>query len=714
MGKIIQEFLFENRYELRLFKGLRPERPHPPHGRTLRGAEEKVAKTFFDIRALRIRLPRLLFLLFALLPTARTDAGDLLDMSLESLMNVTVVGASRYEQKITEAPSYASILTAEDIKKNGYRTLADLLRTLPGVYTSYNRIFPTVGFRGFLTPGSFNSRVLLLVDGHVVNNSVYEHAPAGNDFPVDIDLVERVEVVRGPSSSLYGANAFFGVINVITKRGRDIDGVEVSGGAGSWRTFSGRATMGKRFSGGPELLLSGSASDSVGQDLYFPEYDNTATNNGVAENDDNDKYNSLFAKASLGGFTVEAARAFRKKDMPTGQYGTAFNDDRTNAEDQSGYVDLRYEKDLAGGVNLLARTYFDRFSYNGDHFYSIDPTLMNKNRGDSESWGVELKAVAKMRERHRVTAGGEFRYDFRKDQQNFYEGISPANLDSRQSSKEWAAYLKDEFRIHPKLILNAGVRYDRFSTFGGTTNPRLGLIWMPREKTAAKLLYGRAFRAPNTFEMYFGNVGWVKPNPGVRPETIRSYEAVLEQFAEGLGADWKFTASAYHYHIKDLITLRVDPADGQFFHGNNQAIEADGVELEAEGKLPGGIGGRASYAFQRAEYTDTGSTIPNSPKHMAKLTLSFPLLPGILFLSPEAQYIGRRQNTAGKPQGTVQGYFVANATLLATDLPWGLELSASVYNLFDQDYADPAGSENRQNSLPQDGRSYRVKATCRF
>ncbi len=258
------------------------------------------------------------------------------------------------------------------------------------------------------------------------------------------------------------------------------------------------------------------------------------------------------------------------------------------------------------------------------------------------------------------------------------------------------------------------MRYDRFSTFGGTTNPRLGLIWMPREKTAAKLLYGRAFRAPNTFEMYFGNVGWVKPNPGVRPETIRSYEAVLEQFAEGLGADWKFTASAYHYHIKDLITLRVDPADGQFFHGNNQAIEADGVELEAEGKLPGGIGGRASYAFQRAEYTDTGSTIPNSPKHMAKLTLSFPLLPGILFLSPEAQYIGRRQNTAGKPQGTVQGYFVANATLLATDLPWGLELSASVYNLFDQDYADPAGSENRQNSLPQDGRSYRVKATCRF
>ncbi len=109
----------------------------------------------------------------------------------------------------------------------------------------------------------------------------------------------------------------------------------------------------------------------------------------------------------------------------------------------------------------------------------------------------------------------------------------PATLDSRESSKEWAAYLQDEFRIHPKLILNAGVRYDHYSTFGGTTNPRLGLIWMPRESTAAKLLYGRAFRAPNSFEMYFGNVGGIKANPDLRPEVIHSYEAVLEQHANG-------------------------------------------------------------------------------------------------------------------------------------------------------------------------------------
>ena len=139
-------------------------------------------------------------------------------MSLESLMDVTVVGASRYEQKSSEAPTYASVVTAEDIRRNGYRNLADLLRTLPGVFITNDRNYSTSGIRGFLPAGDYNSRVLLLVDGHRINNSIYDQAMIGNDFPVDIDLVERVEVVRGPSSSLYGSNAFFGVINVITKR----------------------------------------------------------------------------------------------------------------------------------------------------------------------------------------------------------------------------------------------------------------------------------------------------------------------------------------------------------------------------------------------------------------------------------------------------------------------------------------------------------------
>jgi len=138
------------------------------------------------------------------------------------------------------------------------------------------------------------------------------------------------------------------------------------------------------------------------------------------------------------------------------------------------------------------------------------------------------------------------------------------------------------------------------------------------------------------------------------------------------------------------------------------------MELELEGKLAGGIEGRASYAWQRSRYQATGEVPPNSPEHMAKLNLVFPLLPGKLHLSPELQYIGGRKNLPGKAVESAAGYTVSNATLLARKLPWGLEMSASVYNIFDKGYADPAGSEHLQDSLPQDGRNYRVKATCRF
>ena len=340
---------------------------------------------------------------------------------------------------------------------------------------------------------------------------------------------------------------------------------------------------------------------------------------------------------------------------------------------------------------------------------------MNKDSGDGLSWGAELKAVAEVMDRHRVTAGGEFRYDFRKDQKNYDIGISPPNLDSRQSSKAWAAYLQDEFRIHPKLILNAGVRYDHYSTFGGTTNPRIGLIWMPLEKTAAKLLYGRAFRTPNAYELYFADIGLqTKSNPGLDPETIDSCEAVLEQRVEALGGTWKATVAAFHYRIQNLINVVRDPADGLYSFANSEPIETSGVELELDGRLADGIGGRASYAWQRSEIRGAGNTPPNSPKHMAKINLVLPLLPGRLLFSPEAQYIGRRKNLPDKASDSVPAYTLVNATLLASKLPWGLELSASVYNLFDRGYADPAGPEHLQDSIPQDGRSYRVKATCRF
>src|SRR5512147_2724178 len=156
-------------------------------------------------------------------------AADLKQLSIEELMNIevrTIYSASKFEQKVMEAPSSVSIVTSSEIKMYGYRTLADVLRSVRGFYVTNDRNYSYVGVRGFGRPGDYNSRILLLIDGHRANDNIYDQAFVGTEAIIDVDLIDRVEIVRGPGSSLYGSNAFFAVVNVITKRGGDLKGIE--------------------------------------------------------------------------------------------------------------------------------------------------------------------------------------------------------------------------------------------------------------------------------------------------------------------------------------------------------------------------------------------------------------------------------------------------------------------------------------------------------
>src|SRR5512142_1059487 len=231
-------------------------------------------------------------------------AADLKQLSLEELMNIevqTIYSASKHEQKVTEAPSSVSIVTSAEIKQYGYRTLADILRSVRGFYVTNDRNYSYVGVRGFGRPGDYNSRILLLIDGHRTNDNIYDQAFVGTEAIIDVDLIDRVEIVRGPGSSLYGSNAFFAVVNVVTKRGRDVRGVEISGEAGSFNTTKGRLTYGGRSQNGLEAVASGTSYGSRGQSLYFPEFDPAistdprAANGGISDRSDYDRTKSIFA-----------------------------------------------------------------------------------------------------------------------------------------------------------------------------------------------------------------------------------------------------------------------------------------------------------------------------------------------------------------------------------------------------------------------------------
>src|SRR5262245_36380221 len=207
--------------------------------------------------------------------TATPARGQSLsELSLEDLMRLDagrVFGASERSQPVTEAPASVSFITAEDIARYGYRTLADILHGVRGLYVSDDRNFSFLGARGFGKPGDYNSRILLLVNGHRVNDNIFGQAEIGAEFGLDPATFERVEIIRGPASSLYGYSAFFAVVNVITRTGSAMDGSSVTYEAGSHGTQMVRGMVGSRLSNGVDYAVSATVEGSDGvEHLFFP------------------------------------------------------------------------------------------------------------------------------------------------------------------------------------------------------------------------------------------------------------------------------------------------------------------------------------------------------------------------------------------------------------------------------------------------------------
>jgi len=295
--------------------------------------------------------------------------SNLTELSLDQLMQIkipTVSGASGFEQKTTQAPSSITIITSDEIRKYGYRTFGEIFRSIRGFYTTSDRNYTYLGVRGFSRPGDFNSRILTLIDGHRLNDNVYDSSYFGYDFILDLDLIERIEIIRGPSSSLYGANAFFAVINVITRRGRDLKGAEASGAAGSFYSYNGRLTYGNQYENGLEAVASGSYVRSKGdQHLFYKEFDDPSSNYGVAKDCDREQAYSFFSTASFKGFTLQGAYVSREKWIPTGSYGVDFNDPFNRTRDNRGYLDLKYEHTFSNELDVAGRLYYDNYYYEG-------------------------------------------------------------------------------------------------------------------------------------------------------------------------------------------------------------------------------------------------------------------------------------------------------------------------------------------------------------
>jgi iron complex outermembrane receptor protein len=365
----------------------------------------------------------------------------------------------------------------------------------------------------------------------------------------------------------------------------------------------------------------------------------------------------------------------------------------------------RYDHPFADLSRINVSVAYDRHRYRGTYPYD---GVLQRDIQSGDWTTVEAQYIRPIGQRHKVVLGTEYRLNLRQDQALYDEAPFQSYLDDQRTSQVWAVFVQDEFRITRSLLLNAGLRHDSYETFGGTTNPRAALIYSLDDATTFKGLYGRAFRAPNLYELYAQDGGLTqKPSMRLRPETIESFEIVAER---RLGRGLRSTVSLYHFTAAGLISLYSDSTDGLLVFGNLGRVRSTGVEVEAEGTM-GALSARASYAFQRAREVESQVAPVNSPTHVGRLGVSLGVLGDRARVSSELRVLGERRTVTG---GEVPAYGLVNLTLLARPLRSGLQLSTGVYNLFDHRYGDPGGEELAQEVVVQDGRVVRVGMRYQF
>ncbi|MEI6305194.1 MAG: TonB-dependent receptor [Deltaproteobacteria bacterium] len=642
------------------------------------------------------------------------NAGtELSDLSLEQLMQVKVekvTTASRFSQQVTKAPASLTVITRDEISKYGYRTLADILRAIPGLYVTYDRNYSYLGIRGFSRPGDYNSRVLLMIDGHRLNDNIYDTAAIGTEFPMDIDLIDRIEFMRGPGSSLYGSNAFFGVLNVITRKAEGV-GRELSASAGNFETWTGRASYGSALDSGESFLLSGTFYDSSGQrSLYFPEFASTPSG-GYTYHSDYDSSKSLFAHFVKSDFTLTGLYSSRKKGVPTGAYQTVFNDPNSRTIDERGYLDLSYNKLFSDSIDVSSRVFYDHYRYDGIYITDNSPSasITNLDKALGTSWGLETVVTFTPLPKNKISLGAEFRHNLTQNQKNVDIDPSTTHLDDRRHSLNWGGFIQNEYHILEPLRINLGVRYDSYESFNAV-NPRAALVYTPVEATAIKLLYSEAFRAPNAYELYYQDGVAMTSNPGLKPEKIRTIDAIWEQY---FLENYRTSVGGFYYRVTELIS-QTSNDEGRIIYRNIDKTETFGAAFSLEGFWQNGAKMRMSYNWQQATNVNTGALLSNSPRHLAKVNVSIPLFMQHLFISPELQYSSPRITLNGVKTNDP---LTANLTIFCRDLGLkGLEASASVYNLFDVNSQDVASEEHAPNlhTISQDGINFRFKLSYRF
>ncbi len=646
--------------------------------------------------------------------------SDQIELKLETLVETPLINDSKYDQKQRSAAKYeqkqkevaaaVSVITRDEIKAFGWRTLDQALASLPGIHITYDRQYSYLGARGFGLPGDYNTRVLLTINGNRVNDAVYDAAMIGREFPLDMDLVDRIEFIAGPGGAVYGQNAMFGVVNVITRSGAQVDGGEV---AVSWKSpqsqREGRISWGKVLDNGVDVLVSASGLRARGEDwlMDFPGAGPGGSDvSGLAAGLDGERDQEFFVRASRGPWGMDLIYGDRRKDDPTAQYLSDPLASGQYQRDRFMLTQLQYQDSFAGDtLDVLGRLFLGQEHYTGLFFYDGAPVDF---AGFGEWYGVELRLLYKGISNHKLMLGLEMQDNHRIDQLND-DRITPG-VDTQALGSGWRAglYAQDEWRFSDTWSATLGLRVDRNDVTGTQLSPRAALIWQATPVTTLKALFGRAHRAPNANEGAFDDGVSLIANPNLAGESIDSLEGVIDHRLQN---DLNVHGSIYQWTLRNVITL-ADLGGGLSQYQSGGTVDASGVELSADKTWDSGSRLRGSVAYQDVTFA-SGGGLTNSPQWLGKFNYSRPLPWAGLRLGYELQYDAKRLSVDGSYE---DDYWLSHLNLTASKWARGLEVSLGIRNLFNQRYQQPAPSTSRnwQNALEQDGRSVRIKLEYRF
>jgi iron complex outermembrane receptor protein len=634
---------------------------------------------------------------------APAPPADLPSAGLDVLLDLDISGASKFTLPMSETASSVTVITADQMRALGHRTLADALRSVRGALVSSDRTYSYLGVRGFAAAGDYNTRILLLIDGNRVNDTVYDQAFLGSELPLDLDLVERVEFIPGQGSAVHGGNALFGVVNVVTRRplpGAPDEAALTLGSGGSRQL---RLT-GQRALGGGQLLLSATALREAGRDAYYAVHDTPQTGHGISRRTDHERSDQLFAKFVLGEVSATLIHADRTKGL-SAIPDTVFGDPRSLYRDTQTLGDLTLQRRLDGLSLWKLRLYGGRYTFRGDYIVDGSPVSLNRDRAHSAWWGIETHAFTERYDAHRVVVGADVQVSPRRDQRNEDVWPQPATyLDDHRDGRRLSVFAEDRWTLSPAWSLTSGGRIDRERDRRAQFNPRVALGWRPQPAWVLKLIHGAAYREPNAYESWFAtpDTGGYKANPALGAERVHGDELVVE-YRPGAASRW--TLSLYRNRARNLIVQQVDPADGLVVYRNAGAIRARGLELEAEQAWATGVHLRANYALQQVHDVSGQSLERQVPRHLAKLIVVAPLRAGWT-LGGETVLVGRRGDTAG--------YGVTRLTLSGKVWRERAVLSLGVRDVLDRRAGDPGGDSVLQPLSPHDGRSGLLELEVRF